>query len=61
MGEISRKLKLTGARERYESIHDHDKLSHVLAPKAPIKFDPKQQSKAEEEFVVLPTQQEVRV
>jgi hypothetical protein len=60
MGEISGKPKLTGTHERYESIHDHDELSHVLAPKAPIKFDPKQQPKAEEE-VVLSTQQGVQV
>jgi hypothetical protein len=41
MGEFSGQPKLIGARERYESIHDHDELSHVLAPKSPIKSDPK--------------------
>jgi hypothetical protein len=41
MGEISGKPKLIGAHERYESIHDHDELSHVLAPKSPIKYNPK--------------------
>jgi hypothetical protein len=41
MVEISEKTKLIGACERYELIHDHDELSHVLAPKAPTKSDPK--------------------
>jgi hypothetical protein len=34
MGEISGKPKLIGTRERYESIHYHDELSHVVAPNA---------------------------
>jgi hypothetical protein len=32
-GEISGKSKLIGAHERNESIHNHDELSHVIAPK----------------------------
>jgi hypothetical protein len=33
MGEILGKPKLIGlSRERYESIHYHDELSHVVAP-----------------------------
>jgi hypothetical protein len=47
MGEISGKPKFIGARERYESIHDHDELSHVLAWKSPIKSDPKHCEKDE--------------
>jgi hypothetical protein len=40
---IFRKLK--DARERYESIHDQNLFSHVLAPKRPKNFQAKSQPK----------------
>jgi hypothetical protein len=45
MGEISGKPKLIGSRERYESIHYHDELSHVVAPNTVKRMNKKKHPK----------------